>query len=92
MLTQVKAEGTEVVFVYAPMYHRLKRNLDESEAMNTYDALSHLFSIPILDYTDMWICSDTLFFKDANHVNEKGAILFSTALAHDIDSLGIMNR
>lgn len=92
LLTQVKAEGTEVVFVYAPMYHRLKKSLDESEAMDTYDALSRQFSIPILDYTTMRICSDTLYFKDANHVNEKGAVLFSTALAHDIDSLGIINR
>ena len=90
VLEQTKEKGFQVVFVYAPIYRRLKQHLDEEEPLRVYRELSNRFSVPILDYSQMAICSDTSFFKDANHLNSRGAELFSMSLAHSIDSLGIL--
>ena len=88
ILKQSRNEGFPVVFVYAPMYERLKQHLDEKDPVWIYQDLASRYDVPILDFTDMELCSDTLFFRDANHLNSEGAALFSLALAHSIDSLG----
>lgn len=90
VLEQAKEKGLQVVFVYAPVYRRLKQHLDEEEPLRVYRELSNRFDVPILDYSQMVIYSDTSFFKDANHLNSRGAELFSMSLAHSIDSLGIL--
>ncbi len=90
ILKQSQEEGFSVVFVYAPMYARLKQHLDEKDPVRIYQDLAGRYDIPILDFTDMELCSDTLFFRDANHLNSEGAALFSLALAHAIDSLGFI--
>ncbi len=90
ILEQSQREDFQVVFVYAPVFKRLKLHLEEEESLQAYHDLSHRFNVPILDYSQMRICSDTSYFKDANHLNSRGAELFSLSLAHSIDSLGIL--
>lgn len=92
VIRQAQADGTAVLFVYAPMFSVLKENLEESEPMKAYQELSEQYGIPVLDFSRMDFCSDTLYFKDANHINRKGAAVFSRALAHAIDSLGILDH
>ena len=92
MLEDVKKKEIKVVFVYAPIFGRLKEKMDEHSSMNVYQRLSKKYGVPILDFSDMDICSDTTFFHDANHVNSIGAELFSFDLAHRLDSLGILNN
>lgn len=90
LLDQAENEIIPVVFVYAPVYKELKENLDERESMAVYRQLADRYGIPILDFSQMRFCADTSFFKDANHVNAAGAEVFSEALAHAIDSLGVL--
>mgnify|MGYP002625770240 CR=1 FL=1 len=85
-------DGIGVVFVYAPLYKVLKDNLEESESMNVYQSLSERYGIPILDFSKMDFCSDTNCFHDANHVNARGAEIFTRELAHSIDSLCILQH
>ena len=92
VLNDAKSNGIKVVFVYAPIYKKLKENLDESRSMMTYQTLSKKYNVTILDFSEMDICSDTSFFLDANHVNAAGAERFSTKLAYSIDSLGIFTN
>ncbi len=90
LLKQESADSVKMVFVYAPIYELLKQNLEESCSRSEYQKLSNQFSIPVLDFTDMWICSDTSYFHDANHLNAQGAGIFSRDLASAIDSLGLL--
>lgn len=87
-----KDNGTKVVMVYAPVYHELKENLESKNdtLMKRYEELSCKFDVPILDYTSLPMNYDTTCFNNANHVNTKGATMFSIRLAQDIDSLGIL--
>lgn len=92
LLKEAKRENFKVVFVYAPIFSKLKENLDEKQSMAIYQDLSRRYGIPIVDLSDMGICGSTDYFMDANHVNAQGAKCFSAELAHRIDSLGLLLR
>ena len=46
-------------------------------------------SIPILNYENL-LGNDKTLFKDPMHLNKKGRDWFSTRIAHDLDSLGLI--
>lgn len=87
LLKQAGDDGCQVLFVYAPMFVRLKEHLEEDETLRIYRELSNKYGVQFLDYSQMKICSDTRFFRDANHLNSEGAELFSRSLAHAMDSI-----
>lgn len=87
-VSSVQHEGIKMFFVLAPMYSGMREKCNEFDKMyDTYNKLSSDYSIPILDYTFCDISYDTTFFYNGTHLNSKGAVLFSTRLAHDLDSL-----
>lgn len=91
-LNDVTEKGTKVIFVYAPIYIGVTRKIKDLEGMyEMYDTLAIKYGIPILDYNYDPLCYDTAYFYNATHMNKKGSELFSVKLAHDIDSLGILN-
>jgi hypothetical protein len=88
-LEEITAEGTKVMFVYAPVYHVAREKMtNEQQMFDMYDSIASRFDIPILDYNDIPMCYDTAYFYNATHLNKTGAELFTTKLAHDIDSIG----
>ena len=90
-LTNVVESGTKVIFVYAPVYYKVVEKMTNKDEMyQMYQDLASQFDIPILDYTDMSICYDTTYFYNGTHLNRTGAELFTTKLAHDIDSIGFL--
>lgn len=88
----VVLHGTEIVFVYAPIYYEVNdkcKNINEMYEM--YQNIANEFNIPIIDYNNYYLCYDTTYFYNAMHLNKIGAELFTTKLAYDIDSLGLLN-
>ena len=92
LLRQLKHEKVQVVMVYSPMYIKAQENMSPTfdTIMDIYRDFSNKYNVPILDYRSMPINSDTTYFRDATHLNYIGAELFTTKLAHDIDSLGLL--
>ena len=91
-LKEAKEDSIRVVFVYAPFYYganSLISNIDEMH--QTYQGLADKYDIPILDYSDMWICHDTTYFYNAMHLNKTGAEIFTDSLANDIRRLNILS-
>ena len=87
------ANGTKVIFVYAPLYHGIiEKCVNIDEMYNMYGMLAQEFEIPILNYNESSICYDTTCFYNAMHLNKKGAEIFSKQLAYDIDSLGLLEE
>lgn len=90
-LNQVRMQGTRVLFVYAPVYHVAREKMtNESHMFDMYDSIASMLDIPILDYNAIPMCYDTAYFYNATHLNKTGAELFTTKLAHDIDSIGFL--
>lgn len=90
-LHEVTDEGIKVLFVYAPMYKGVTAKITNlNEVYMLYQEIANKYNIPILDYTNMKICSDTTYFYNAMHLNRKGAELFSDSLANDIKHLHLI--
>ena len=90
-LQQTKEDSIRVIFVYAPLYAgatKLIRDIDQMH--KTYKDLADAYDIPILDYTDMWLCSDTTYFYNAMHLNRAGAEIYTDSLANAIKRLGVL--
>ena len=91
-LQETNSERIPVVFVYAPLYKRLKDNLEEEQTRTAYLNLSQKYDIPLLDFSEIDFCTDSSYFINGHHVNRKGADQFSEKLAIAIDSLGLLKR
>lgn len=91
-LDELNRQRVEVIFCYAPQYQELYQRLQLSDCMNVYRQLGEQYNIPILDYSSVFWANDSSYFYNANHVNLLGSELFSTQLAHDIDSLGCIKN
>ncbi len=90
-LSEQKAAGTQVLLVYSPAYHGIMDIFPEADRMYfLFDSIVALYDIPILNYLEEPLCYDTAYFYNAMHLNRTGAELFTTQLAHDIDSIGFI--
>ena len=88
---EIKSDSIEMCFVYAPVYIEATNKLVNKDDMyKAYQTIANKYNIPILDYNYHPISCDSTNFYNATHLNKKGSILFSTQLAHDLDSLGIL--
>ena len=84
LIIQLQQHNTNVLFCYAPQYQVLFRNLNLDDMMLAYKELSNKYEVPLLDYSCDYWTNDSSYFYNANHINLKGASLFSTRLANDI--------
>jgi hypothetical protein len=90
---EIKSDSIDMCFVYAPVYIEATNKLVNKDDMyKTYQTIANKYNIPILDYNYHSISYDSTNFYNATHLNKKGSILFSTQLAHDLDSLGILQK
>lgn len=92
-LEERKAEGIQVIFCYAPMYIGFTNKVENlEEFFACYKEYAERYDIPILDYSYHELSMDTAYFYNASHLNRVGAEIFSTQLAHDLDSLNLIER
>lgn len=90
-LKRCQMDSVKVIFVHSPMYIEATNKIDDTAAMwAMYRSLSVKYNVPILDYTHDSICFDTTLFYNAQHLNRKGAELFSRMLAKDLDSMCVI--
>lgn len=84
-------ENIKLILVFAPIYKEgLSKVLNVEEIHGLYYDLASKYNLSILDYANCWLSQDTTYFYNATHLNKQGAELFSTKLAHDLDSLGFI--
>ncbi len=87
---EVKNDSINLIFVYAPFYIEAVKKVDNLDEMySIFDSIAKAYDVPILDYTYSYLSYDTTYFYNASHLNKRGAELFTTMLANDLDSLGI---
>lgn len=91
-LRETQQDSIPVVFVYAPLYKKLKDNLDETQTRKAYQDLSERYDIPLLDFSEIAFCCDTNYFQNGHHVNRIGANRFTKELAYSLDSLGLLKN
>lgn len=92
-LTEVKADGIKMVFVFSPLYIEATKKISGMKDVYAYfQKIASEYDIPILDYTYMGLCNDTTYFYNGMHLNKRGSDIFSDSLACDIKRLGVLKE
>lgn len=87
-IKEMQAAGTEIIIVFSPLYiegQKKYNNLDMF--IDTISSIASRHECTFLNYLSSTINYDTSLFKNATHLNSRGADIFSTLLSYDLDSL-----
>jgi len=85
-----KTNKIQLVLVVAPyykVYHPRKFVTNYDSIINQVNTIAVKNNLPFLDYSDSYISADRGNFKNYNHLNAKGAMLYSTALADTLQKI-----
>ena len=80
--TAARNTGVDMILVYSPEYtgnHVLTKN--RNQIFDEYLRISNLYHVPLWDYSDELISGNTCYFYNSQHLNRKGASLFSDSFA-----------
>lgn len=73
----------EIVLVHAPEYIAAKDFItNRAEITDLYNEIAIQYNIKFIDFATNKICYDKQYFYNSQHLNKKGATLFSRELAH----------
>ena len=84
------SQSIKVILVYPPAYCEVTAMLDTTvkrKVHSYYDSLSREHGFSFFNYETDSICQSTKYFFNSQHVNKKGAELFSLKFAKDIKEL-----
>jgi hypothetical protein len=81
-------EGIKVVLVYAPEYFEVQPYYKNKTAfLRLCHRVEKQYNCTFLDYTNDSICFEKSLFYNSQHLNKKGAELFSAKLAKDLQKI-----
>lgn len=92
-ILECKKSNIELVLVYAPEYiEGQKFVLNRSDILNIYADLANQHNLLFLDYSNSKISFNKSLFYNTQHLNEKGATLFTKILAGDLKKAHIKTK
>lgn len=81
-----KQKGCRMILVSSPQYE--KTNLNSTKQAKMFGSLMDSLNVPYLDYRcDERFQSDSTYFKDCSHLNEKGAKAFMQIVIPEINPI-----
>ncbi len=89
-LCKLQKEGVAVILVHGPYYRgeiNKEASVEEKRMCAYYNQCAKKYGCHILNYMRHPICTNTMYFFDAAHVNKLGSQIISQQLAHDVDSI-----
>lgn len=90
-LLELKNQGIKVIFVYTPEYIDGQNFVTNRKTLlNIYDSISKAEKITFLDYSKDSISYQKYLFYNSEHLNGKGATIFSKKFS--IDLLNLINQ
>lgn len=85
---ELKDRNIQLILTWSPQYYEAKElSLDRQEALSFYQSLVQKYNVSFLDYSEDSICYNKDYFYNSQHMNKKGAELFTEKLAKDIKLL-----
>ncbi len=73
-----RARGIEIVLVFAPEYYRVSElTRNKKDIMNVVTGIAGRYKIPFYDYSGSRLTKSTDYFYNSQHLNSRGAAIFS---------------
>ena len=84
-LADCKKKDIEVMMFYPPEYFEARTLIrNREQILSIYKRLSEKYDIVFLDYSDDELSYNVEYFYNSQHLNRKGAELFTSKLASDL--------
>lgn len=84
-LDECNSKHIEVMLVYSPEYiDGQEYVINREEIIKLYEQLAMKYNLVFLDYSGHNICLDQQYFYNSEHLNAKGAEVFTGILSHDL--------
>lgn len=84
-IVECKKNKINIFLVYPPHYYKYYKYIkNQDEIISYYKKISKKYQVPFLDYSNDVISCSTEYFYNSQHLNKKGAELFTKVLARDI--------
>lgn len=81
----IQQTSKSIVLVYPPTYHAAQGYINNrTEILALYQSLAKQHNVLLLDYSQHRLSKDNKYFYNSQHLNKKGAEIFSKELAVDI--------
>lgn len=92
-LSSESKNNTAIFLVYSPTYFESQKYVtNKSEIINLYKHYGTNSKIYFLDYSNHYLTKSKDFFYNSQHLNKKGAELFSAIVAKDIQQILSFNK
>ena len=89
MIVMLESRGTRVVLVFSPDWEGVRRlEVNRSEVMQKYAAIAAKHHTVFIDYSDSAPAQNRSLFYNSQHLNRRGASVFTTMLAKDLADSG----
>ena len=87
-IEEMQEDGSKIVLVFSPLYiEGQKKYANLNVFIDTVSNIASRHSCIFLNYLSSSINIDSTLFKNATHLNDRGADIFSTRLSNDMDSI-----
>jgi hypothetical protein len=84
-ISQQKKKEIPIVLVYPPTYRKSQQYTNNrAEIMALYNSIAQKYNVPLLDYSQEPLTKEKSYFYNSQHLNKKGAEIFSRKLAADL--------
>ena len=88
LITDTKKRGIPMIFVYTPEHIEGQHFVsNRAEIMTFYKKIANKYNIPFIDYSADSMCYNKDYFYNSEHLNLKGANIFSQKLASDLKKI-----
>lgn len=85
IIKEAKTRRIAMVLVYSPEYYEgIGLTKNRKELFVYYRSLAAKYKIPLWDYSAIAITHSTEYFYNSQHLNKKGATIFSKIVAEDL--------
>ena len=81
-----RQSGIQLILVYSPEYIEMQKlTKNRAEVFGDFHDLAARYHFPLWDYSDWKYAGDTQYFQNSQHLNAKGAELFSEDVANRLN-------
>jgi len=84
-INECKSNGIELTLIYSPEYIEGQNYVsNRKEIISKYQYFAQKYNLQFIDYSNDKLCMQRQFFYNAQHLNKKGAEIFTYKLIEDI--------
>lgn len=91
-VNECSKDSIKLIFICSPIHiDEGSSYFDMKGFWNIFNGIAKSHNIPVLNYQDLY-GNDTTYFMNSMHLNKYGRDCYTKTVAHDLDSLGIIEQ